>query len=282
LTGDDSRFMSGAEIVLPATARQAGAASSRLEGKTVLVTGATSGIGRATAVEIGRRGGWVAVGGRKLDLAHETLALVREAGGEGCVVPLDVTDEDAWTTAARQIEDARGGLHGLVNNAGESRNRPIEQLSEADLAFLAGINCRGVKIGMEAMAPLLEREGGVVLNISSVAGVRAGPGGSAYSATKAAMIGLSCGYAKAYAARGVPIRVNSIQPGLIWSESVADSLGDEGARQFRAMIEPKTPLGRVGTPEEVADAVAFLLSDAAAVISGQAINISGGLELSWP
>lgn len=281
LTDPRSRFMSGAELVLPA-ARHTRAASPGLQGKTILVTGATSGIGRAAAIAIGRNGGWVAVGGRKLGLAEETLALVRAAGGDGCVLPLDVTDADAWAAAARQLGEARGELHGLVNNAGEAKNRPIEELSETDLAFLSGINVRGVRLGMDAMEPLLSQGRGAVLNIASVAGVRAGPGGSAYSATKAAMIGLSRGYAASYAARGTSIRVNSVQPGLIWSDSVADSLGEEGARQFRAMIEPKTPLGRVGVPEEVADAIAFLLSDAAAPLSGQAINVSGGLELGWP
>jgi NAD(P)-dependent dehydrogenase (short-subunit alcohol dehydrogenase family) len=96
------------------------------------------------------------------------------------------------------------------------------------------------------------------------------------------MIGLSRGYAAAFAAGGKAVRVNSIQPGLIWSDSVADSLGDEGARQFRAMVEPKTPLGRVGQPEEVGMVIAYLLSDAAAPINGQAISVSGGLELGWP
>lgn len=281
LTDPRSRFMSGAELLLP-TASHVRAAGSGLQGKTVLVTGATSGIGRTTAIEIGRRGGWVAVGGRKLDLAGETLALVRAAGGDGCVVPLDVTDAQAWAAAASHIGAARGELHGLVNNAGEAKNRAIEELLEADLAFLSGINIRGVRLGMDAMEPLLARGHGAVLNIASVAGVRAGPGGSAYSATKAGMIGLSRGYAASYATSGIPIRVNSVQPGLIWSDSVADSLGAEGARQFRAMIEPRTPLGRVGVPEEVAEAIAFLLSDAAAPISGQAINVSGGLELGWP
>ena len=281
LTDDRSRFMAGAELALDAGG-QVRPAAANLSGKSILVTGATSGIGRAIAIEIGRRGGWVAVGGRKLDLAEETLDLVRQAGGDGCVVALDVTEPQGWAAAAARLGDLRGELHGLVNNAGEARNKPIEQLSEADLAFLLGINCRGVRAGMDAMQPLLARGQGVVLNIASVAGIKAGPGGSAYSGSKAAMIGLSRGYAAAYAAAGTPIRVNTVQPGLIWSDSVADSLGEEGARQFRALIEPKTPLGRVGTPDEVATAVAFLLSDAATPISGQAISVSGGLELGWP
>ncbi|WP_242445989.1 SDR family NAD(P)-dependent oxidoreductase [Sphingopyxis lindanitolerans] len=96
------------------------------------------------------------------------------------------------------------------------------------------------------------------------------------------MVGLSCGYAKKFAAQGQGVRVNSLSPGLIWSDSVADSLGEEGAEAFRAMILPKTPLGRVGKPEEVASVIAFLLSDAAASVTGQTITVSGGLELGFP
>lgn len=276
---DRGRFMAGAEISLSAAA---GPACPNLAGKTILVTGATSGIGRAAAIEIGRQGGWVAVGGRKIDLAEETLAQVRAAGGDGIVVRLDVTDPAAWADAARQIGDMRGALHGLVNNAGEARNRPIGELSSDDLAFLTGINCRGVRLGIDAMTPLLAKEGGAVLNIASVAGLRAGPGGSAYSASKAAMVGLSRGFAAQFAATATPVRVNSLLPGLIWSDSVADSLGEDGARAFRAMIEPKTPLGRVGVPEEVASVIAWLLSDAATGVSGQTIIVSGGLELCFP
>ncbi|MBM0168458.1 SDR family oxidoreductase [Altererythrobacter sp. C41] len=278
--GDDrSRFMAGAEITLGSGGTES---STSLHGKSILVTGATSGIGRSAAVELGRLGAWVAVGGRKLPLAEETLTMVRKAGGDGIVVPLDVTEPDAWVAAARGIGDSRGALHGLVNNAGEARNRPIGELSSADLDFLTEINCRGVRYGVDAMAPLLARDGGTVLNIASVAGLRAGPGGTAYSASKAAMVGLSRGFAAQFARAARPIRVNSLLPGLIWSDSVADSLGEAGARAFRAMIEPKTPLGRVGTPEEVASVIAYLVSDAAATVSGQTITVSGGLELGFP
>ncbi|WP_447761317.1 SDR family NAD(P)-dependent oxidoreductase [Sphingopyxis panaciterrae] len=276
---DRGRFMAGAEISLR---RGDGPARPGLADKTLLVTGATSGIGRAAAIEVGRQGGWVAVGGRKLDLAEETLAEVRAVGGDGMVIRLDVTDGAAWEEAARTIGSVRGALHGLVNNAGEARNRPIGELSSDDLAFLTGINCRGVRTGIDAMTALLAKDGGSVLNIASVAGLRAGPGGSAYSASKAAMVGLSCGFAARFAAASVPVRVNSLLPGLIWSDSVADSLGEQGARAFRAMIEPKTPLGRVGVPEEVASVIAYLLSDAAAAVSGQTITVSGGLELGFP
>ncbi|MCJ1961093.1 SDR family NAD(P)-dependent oxidoreductase [Novosphingobium mangrovi (ex Hu et al. 2023)] len=272
-------FVAGADIALePAPDVQA---TTSLAGKAVLVTGATSGIGRASAIEIGRQGGFVFVGGRKPDLADETLALVREAGGDGAFIRLDVTDASAWEAAAATIRETQGALHGLVNNAGEAKNLPIEDLDEDVLRFLVHLNYGGCRRGMDALLPLLEAGHGSVVNVASVAGMRAGFGGSAYGASKAAMIGLSQSYGKAIAGPR-KVRVNAIQPGLIWSEGVTDSLGEDGARQFRTMIEGKTPIGRVGTPDEVGRFVAFLVSDAAAGIHGQALPVSGGLELVHP
>lgn len=279
LVDERSRFMTGSELTL---VRSPLPVRADLAGQAFLVTGATSGIGRATAVEIARRGGWVGIGGRKPVPAQETLDMVRAAGGDGMVVTLDVTDPAGWRDAASAIGKARGALHGLVNNAGEALNRPIAALDSGQLGFLMEINCRAVQHGIEAMTGLLKAERGSILNIGSVAGMRAGPGGSAYSASKAAMIGLTRGHAARFSAEGAGIRANCLLPGFIWSDSVADSLGEEGARAFRAMIEPKTPLGRVGTPDDVASVIAYLLSDAAAGISGQTITVSGGLELNFP
>lgn len=274
-----SVFMAGTELTL--TAHSAPAQAS-LHGKTILVTGATSGIGRAAAIELGRMGAFVAVGGRKMDLAAETLSLIRDAGGDGMTVRLDVTDAEAWAAAGAAIVAQTGALHGLVNNAGEAKNKPIGDLTSEELDFLTSINCMGVRTGIEALASIIAQSGGAILNIASVAGLRAGPNGSAYSASKAAMVGLGTGYAAKFAQEGQDVRVNNLLPGLIWSDSVADSLGEEGAAAFRRMIEPKTPLGRVGVPSDVATVIAYLLSDAAAGISGQTITVSGGLELCWP
>lgn len=278
LTDERSAFMAGTELRLS----DAHAGAADLAGKSVLVTGATSGIGRTMAITMGRLGAWVGVAGRQMPLAEETLALVREAGGDGMIVPLDVTDQAGWAKAAGMIAAERGTLNGLVNNAGRTLNRPIANLSIDDLNSVLEISCGGVRLGMQAMTDLLATGRGAVVNISSVGGIRSLAGGSAYSAAKAAVIGLSRGYATKWEASGTPIRVNTLQPGLIWSGSVARSMGDEGANYFRAMIEPKTPLGRVGTPEEVAAVAAFLLSDAAAAVNGQSINVSGGLELCFP
>lgn len=280
-----SSFLCGAEIALDAAAS---AGEATLAGRTVLITGATSGLGRASAIAAGRLGAFVAVGGRKVDLAQETLGMVREAGGDGMVVPLDVTQQEGWRGAIAAIERQAGALHGLVNNAGESVNRRIDQLDPATLNFLLAVNYTGTVLGINAALPLMRRSGGgAVINISSVAGIRAGPGGSAYSAAKAAVVGLSRAWA-AQLAQECPVpatgrvRVNAVQPGLIWSDSVAASLGEAGAAAFRAKIEPQTPLGRVTHPAEVAEPVCWLLSDAAAPVTGQAIAVSGGLELTFP
>jgi len=136
---------------------------------------------------------------------------------------------------------------------------------------------------MAAAEPALRSAGGgAIVNVSSVAGIRGGPGGSAYSATKAAVVGYSLSRGLALAADTPRIRVNALQPGLIWSDSVADSMGKAAAEAFRAKIEPRTPLGRVTTPAEVAEPICYLLSEAAAPVTGQAIHVSGGLELHFP
>jgi NAD(P)-dependent dehydrogenase (short-subunit alcohol dehydrogenase family) len=275
-----SSFMCGAEIALDTTPSSGDA---KLEGRTVLITGATSGLGLAAALSAARLGAFVAVGGRKAPLAEETLARIRAEGGDGMVVAFDVTDAAGWQRAVASIVERRGGLHGLVNNAGESVNRRLDLLTAADLEFLLNVNFRGTLLGMAAAEPAITASGGgAIVNISSVAGIRGGPGSAAYSATKAAVIGHSRARGRVLAAQSPRIRVNALQPGLIWSDSVAASLGEEGAAAFRARIEPITPLGRVTTPAEVAEPVCWLLSDAAAPVAAQAIHVSGGLELNFP
>ena len=151
------------------------------------------------------------------------------------------------------------------------------------LSFLLAVNYEAPFFGMRATLPLMRASGGgSIVNIASVAGLRAAAGNSAYGGSKAAMIGLTRSFAHAVAGETPSIRINALAPGLIWSDSVAASLGEEGARSFRAFVEPKTPIGRVGTPEEIATMIAYLLSDSASAMHGQTLTVSGGLELNFP
>jgi NAD(P)-dependent dehydrogenase (short-subunit alcohol dehydrogenase family) len=283
LTDGRGSFITGEELALaPRAGTGTAGFSGRLDGKAVLVTGATSPIGRATAIEIGRLGGWVGVGARKPELAAETLAMVRAAGGDGMVLSLDIRRADEWARAVGTIRECRGGVHGLVNNAGDARYGAIAEMSVGDLDHVLGINYRACLTGMEQLAgPIAASGGGAIVNVASVAGLRAGYANSVYGGSRGAMIAMT----RAFPQRpGHPagVRVNSVQAGLIWSDNVVETLGRQGADDFRAMIEPKTPLGRVGQPGEIGRPIAFLLSDAAAPIDGQAIAVSGGLELCYP
>lgn len=250
--------------------------------KTVMVTGAASGIGRATAIEIARQGGWVVIADRVHEGALETLSLVQQQG-EGSVIALDVTDDSQWAAAIAEVRATRGALHGLVNNAGASRLRPITELEADELSFLLAVNYAAPYFGICAALPLLrESGGGSIVNIASVAGLRAAPANSAYGGTKAAMIGLTRSFARALAGEAPRIRINAIAPGLIWSDSVARKMGEDGARRFREGVEPRTPIGRVGVPGEMATMIAYLLSDAASAVHGQVMAVSGGLEINFP
>ncbi len=254
-----------------------------LAGKIVLVTGATSGIGRASALSIAARGAWVGVAGRNETRGAETVLAIKNRGGDAAFISLDVTQESDWTNALSQIDKTKGALHALVNNAGESILRSISELGVEDLRFLLGVNYEGCFLGMKHAFPLLRQSGGgSVINVSSVAGIRAGPGGSAYGASKAAMTGLTREAARVGASQTPVIRVNSVHPGLIWGDGVVDSFGEEGAARFKKLIVDKTPLGRVGEPNDIANFLTYLLSDAAAAINGQQIVLDGGLALNYP
>ncbi len=257
--------------------------TGELHGKTIIVTGSTSGIGRETAIQLARAGAFVGVAGRNVAGGQGTLEAIAAAGGQAMFVPIDVTDEAAWIRAVGQVMDRGPGLHGMIANAGEAVLRPIDQLTEADFEFLLKVNYDGCFLGLKHALPAIAASGGgAIVNIASVAGMRAGPGSSAYGTTKAAMLGLTRDAARWASRAGSGVRVNAVCPGLIWSEGVAESQGEEGAKRFRAMIEPKTPLGRVGEVGDIAAFLVYLMSDAAVAANGRTFVLSGGLDLLFP
>jgi 3-oxoacyl-[acyl-carrier protein] reductase len=236
-----------------------------LEGKNALVTGGSRSIGRAIALELAAAGASVVVGYRSGK--DEAEAVAKEAGGRA--IAADVSDAEA---AAKLVEDA-GELDVLVNNAGLTRDGLIARMPDADWRDVLETNLSSVFYTCRAVArSMMKRRSGSIVNISSVVGLRGNPGQTNYSASKAGIIGLTKALARELGSRGV--RANVIAPGYIHSR-----LTDEISEDMRALMLENTPLGRLGEPEDVAGAVRFLCSDAAAYITGEVLLVDGGLGM---
>jgi 3-oxoacyl-[acyl-carrier protein] reductase len=250
-----------------------------LSGKRCLVTGASKGIGRATAELL------AAEGARLLLVARDRDGLAEAAPKGAEIVAADVTKPDAGERLVAACVERLGGIDVLVNNAGSSFLKPLEELTEEDWDGQWQLNVRGPERLMKAAAPLMaERGWGRIVNVVSTSGKRPSLRNAAYSVTKAAQLSLSRTYADAYAARGV--LVNAVAPGLtasaLWSGrgGLADQTvraGDaEDRRAAMAAAAAKVPLGRFAEPEEVASVVAFLCSERASDVVGAAWSVDGG------
>jgi 2-hydroxycyclohexanecarboxyl-CoA dehydrogenase len=247
----------------------------RLEGRTALVTGGAGGIGAATARRLAAEGARVAVGDLDLDAAREVAADI-----DGLATALDVTDTASVGHAVAQVGDAFGPVDVLVNNAGTDRFAFFVKTDEALWDFVLGVNLRGVLACTHAvLASMQERGGGVIVNVASEAGRVGSQGSATYSAAKAGVIGFTKAIARESARFGV--RCNAVAPGPIETpllNSAETQLGELGARLKQAMIDA-TALRRIGEPDEVAAVIAFLCSDDASYVTGQTVNVSGGLSM---
>jgi NAD(P)-dependent dehydrogenase (short-subunit alcohol dehydrogenase family) len=240
---------------------------TRFEGKIAAVTGGASGIGFAVAERLVTDGATVAI----LDLAGADSA-AKELGGTGYVV--DVSDAAQVETTLQAVVARYGGLHLLVNNAGiDGGPFPLAQYPPDEFDRVIAVNLRGVFLGMRYGIPhILASGGGAIVNTASAAGIRGVPSLAPYSATKAAVISLTKTAAVEYADQGV--RINAVLPGAIETPMMA-KIFDE-APEMRDPIVAGHPLGRTGTPAEIAATVAFLLSDDAGFITGAGFSADGG------
>ena len=242
-------------------------------GKVALVTGAGSGIGRATAIALARRGARVVVVDRTTPGGDETVEMIRAEGGEAVVIWADVSINEQVEAMARATIEAFGRLDFAFNNAGiEGANAATHEFDEAEFDRVISVNLKGVFLCMKAEIPHMLANGGVIVNCASIAGLVGFPGSSAYVASKHGVVGLTKSAALDYATSG--IRINAICPGVIATPMVDRAMGDSD--ESIAMINAMQPLGLPGQPEEIASAVLWLFSDGAAFTTGQAIAVDGG------
>ncbi len=246
-----------------------------LEGRVALVTGATSGIGRATALRFASEGARVALVGRDAEALAGTAAQVVERGGEALEVRADVMAETDARRAVAEAVEKFGGLDVLVNAAGIISNGTVENTALADWDAMMNVNLRAVFHLMQLAAPHLERRPGNVVNVSSVTGLRAFPGVLAYCVSKAGVDQLTRCAALELAPKGV--RVNAVNPGVVVTEiHKRGGMADETYAAFLERSKQTHPLGRVGTADEVAELILFLASDRASWITGVTYSIDGG------
>ncbi len=245
-----------------------------LSGKNALVTGGTRGIGRAIVEALAGARANVAFTYRSS--AETAESLKAELEGEGhtvLAIQSDAADFDAAQEAVQQVLDAWGTLDILVNNAGVTRDNLLIRMGEDDWDAVIGTNLKSVfNTCKAAYRPMMKQRGGTVINISSVVGVTGNPGQANYAASKAGIIGFTKSLARELGARGVT--ANVVAPGYVETD-MTDALGDAAKEAMTGSI----PLKRTATPEDIANAVLFLASDAASYITGHVLHVDGGLAM---
>ncbi|HEX5229527.1 MAG TPA: glucose 1-dehydrogenase [Bryobacteraceae bacterium] len=246
----------------------------KLTGKVAVVTGASKGIGAAIAEELAKHGAAVVVNyASSAQGAESVVSKIKAAGGKAKAVRADVSKP---AEAKKLIEDTVsefGRLDILVNNAGVYEFRPLAQITEEHFDRMFDLNVRGLLFTTQVAAAAMGDHGGAVVNIGSLASISSAPNGSVYSATKAALDSITRNLAAELGPR--KILVNAVLPGPVETEG-AQSMGNWD--QFKTMLLPRTPLGRIGQPADIAPVVAFLASPESGWITGQIIQVAGGLR----
>lgn len=246
----------------------------RLKGKVAIVTGASRGIGRATALAMASEGANVVVNyASSSGAAEEVVAEITGAGGQAIALQADVSKADLVDAMVKDVKDKLGSIDILVNNAGITRDTLLMRMKPEDWQAVIDLNLSGVFFSTRAVTKImLKQKSGRIVNVASVSGLMGNPGQANYSAAKAGVIGFTKTVAKELASRG--ITVNAVAPGFIETDMTKDLKNTEEILKF-------IPLGRYGKSEEVAGTIVFLAADAAAAyITGQVFNVDGGMVMA--
>ncbi len=253
------------------TGTEVGGTRRNLEGQVAIVTGASRGIGRAIALALGSRGAEVYLCARTEELLRAVADEVERAGGTGKAAPVDIRDPASITETAKAILREVPAVHILVNNAGTRRDGLLARTREEAWREVLDVNLTGPFFFMKQVLPAMSHKRyGRVINITSVVGFTGNVGQANYAAAKAGVVGLTKTAAREYARRG--ITVNAVAPGFIDT-----AMASELEERYQQQILGQIPMGRLGTPHEVAETVAFLASEEAGYITGQVIHVNGGL-----
>jgi len=241
-----------------------------LDGKTALVTGGTSGIGRSTAIALAEAGARVVLAGRRTELGEQVTKAITDAGAEAVFQQTDVTNEDQVKRLVDLTVEKFGGLDIAFNNAGVEHTGTAEEFTTEDYRRVFDVNVLGVFLSLKYELPVM-KAGGSIINTSSIVGHVGMPGAGIYIASKHAVEGLTKTTALEVAERG--IRVNAVSPAAIDTDMIDRFAGMEG--EGRENLKSMHPFGRFGKPEEIAAAVVFLASDAASYVSGVSLPVDG-------
>jgi 3-oxoacyl-[acyl-carrier protein] reductase len=242
-----------------------------LAGRVALVTGASQGIGRACALKLAQAGATVALAARNQEKLHELAAQINSAGGTAAAFSLDVADEEQIKSCFKAVIAQFGKIDILVNNAGITRDQLVMRMKRADWDAVINTNLTSAYLcTQQAISSMLKQRWGRIINIASIFGQTGQAGQANYAASKAGLIGLTMAIAREIASRN--ITCNAVAPGFIETAMTA-TLGEDFKQNAIKMI----PLARIGTAEDVANAVGFLASEEASYITGHVLNVNGGM-----
>jgi 3-oxoacyl-[acyl-carrier protein] reductase len=245
----------------------------RLKDKKAIVTGAGQGIGRSIALKMAQEGADVVIAEWNPETGNQTRKEVEAVGRKALFMKVDVASRIEVQNMVAEILRAWGRIDILVNNAGFDRGATLLKVKEEDWDAVLGVHLKGTMNCIQAVAPhMIEKQYGKIVNMSSIYGKSGGVAAISYSTAKAGIIGLTKSVARELG--GYLINVNVVLPGLILTPTIAKM-----AEKYRDMIIERTPLGRIGQPEEIANVVAFLASDEASFVTGAAIEVSGGSSM---